>query len=225
MLADPSRYAIYQEISRSELPLSTSEIAKTLDLHPSTVRLHLDKLREADLVRPAPDRHGTVGRPQYRWSLGGQVSALGAEPDGFRLLSHLLAELNAHSGSRPETALDTGRQSGLERIAIRSGRDDDGAGRGGAGRDACLRVVLEELSELGFDPSMGAGLLEGDVVAISFQRCPFREVAVLYPDLVCQLHRGITEGILERVCAVAPDPWRGWSRFPASSTPIPAGSG
>ena len=33
-------------------------------------------------------------------------------------------------------------------------------------------------------------------VTISFTRCPFRELAVLYPDVVCELHRGITEGIL-----------------------------
>ena len=130
----------------------------------------------------------------------------GAEPDGFRLLSHLLAELNAHSGSRLDTAVDTGRQSGLERIAVRSGRDVGRQEEGeAAGREACLQVVLDELSELGFDPTVGAVPLDSDVVAISFQRCPFREIAVLYPDLVCQLHRGLTEGILEGVCAVAPE--------------------
>ncbi|MGH8922886.1 MAG: helix-turn-helix transcriptional regulator, partial [Actinomycetes bacterium] len=31
-----------------------------------------------------------------------------------------------------------------------------------------------------------------------FTRCPFRELATAYPDLVCQLHHGILEGILER---------------------------
>jgi predicted ArsR family transcriptional regulator len=203
LLADPSRYAIYQEIYQADRPLSTVEISDKLNLHPSTVRLHLDKLREADLVRPAADRHGTVGRPQYLWSVGEQLPALGAEPEAFRLLAHLLADLSARSGSRPSTALDTGRQSGMDRMAHRSAPERALSAR--VGREACVQAVLDELTDLGFDPSLCAGLVDGDTVAISFQRCPFRELAVRYPDLVCQLHRGITEGILAGMCALAPD--------------------
>jgi hypothetical protein len=37
VLADRSRYAIYQEVIRAEEPLSTIEIAERLYLHPNTV--------------------------------------------------------------------------------------------------------------------------------------------------------------------------------------------
>jgi predicted ArsR family transcriptional regulator len=200
LLADPSRYAIYQEIARADRPLSTVEISEHLDLHPSTVRLHLDKLRDADLVKPAADRHGTVGRPQYLWSLGATVPHVNAEQEGFRVLSHLLAELSAKSGSTPDTAIDTGRQSALDQLAVRS----RGFKRAAETRDGCLRALLAELAELGFDPSLEEDSPENDTAAISFQSCPFRELAVRYPDLVCQLHRGITEGILEGVCGESP---------------------
>jgi predicted ArsR family transcriptional regulator len=199
LLADPSRYAIYQEITRADEPPSTLEISQKLGLHPSTVRLHLDKLRDADLVRADADRHGTVGRPQYLWSAGTQAPPPNPDPESLRLLSNLLAELAARSGSRPDTAVDTGRQSGLDRVAIRSALIGTGT------RDACLQAVLDELTELGFDPCVGSEPSGDDTVDIAFQRCPFRDLAVRFPDLVCQLHRGLTEGILQAVCALASD--------------------
>jgi predicted ArsR family transcriptional regulator len=200
LLADPSRYAIYQEVTRAEQPPSTLEISQKLGLHPSTVRLHLDKLRDSDLVRADADRHGTVGRPQYLWSAGTQSSLPpNLDPEGLRLLSQLLAELACRAGGRPDTAVDTGRQSGLDRVVIRSHLI------GAEGRDACLEAVLDELTDLGFDPCLGTEPSTDDTVEIVFQRCPFRDLAVRFPDLVCQLHRGLTEGILEAVCAVASD--------------------
>jgi len=59
---------------------------------------------------------------------------------------------------------------------------------------------MAELAELGFDPVIEAQDLPGvdaadGRVAVSFTRCPFRELAVLYPDLVCELHRGMSDGI------------------------------
>jgi len=31
---------------------------------------------------------------------------------------------------------------------------------------------------------------------MAFLRCPFRELAEAYPELVCNLHRGIAEGLV-----------------------------
>ncbi len=88
VLADSSRYAIYQEVAAAAEPLSTMEIAERLDLHPNTVRLHLEKMRDAGLLEAFSDRHGAVGRPQHRWSVvlsrpvagGGAVGFPGTGP-------------------------------------------------------------------------------------------------------------------------------------------------
>jgi predicted ArsR family transcriptional regulator len=37
------------------------------------------------------------------------------------------------------------------------------------------------------------------VTTVGFTHCPFRELAEAYPDVVCQLHRGIVEGVIEGV--------------------------
>ncbi|MGZ8765438.1 MAG: helix-turn-helix domain-containing protein, partial [Acidimicrobiia bacterium] len=46
-LGDETRYAMYRELASSTSPLSAQELADALGLHANTVRLHLERLREA----------------------------------------------------------------------------------------------------------------------------------------------------------------------------------
>jgi hypothetical protein len=68
-----------------------------------------------------------------------------------------------------------------------------------------VRALLDELADMGFDPSVEDEGPDGrdGVTGIAFHRCPFRELAGLYPDLVCELHRGLTEGILDGLAETA----------------------
>ena len=59
-LGDNTRYAIYLELARSPRPLVTAEIADTLDLHPNTVRPHLERMREVGLLDVTTDARGEV---------------------------------------------------------------------------------------------------------------------------------------------------------------------
>ena len=92
-LGDRTRYAIYSEVASSPVPLATSDIAEVLDLHPNTVRPHLDRMREAGLVEVEPIHQGTVGRPQLRYSLAPGAPGLGLDPPAHTLLAGLLAAL------------------------------------------------------------------------------------------------------------------------------------
>jgi predicted ArsR family transcriptional regulator len=225
VLADSSRYAIYQAVAGAEEPPSTGEIAERLDLHPNTVRLHLEKMRDAGLLEVFSDRHGAVGRPQHRWSVVPQGPSLGVEPSGFRVLAHLLAEVAAQPPGDVDRAAAVGRRRGLERTASfepnadlersanpeRPGSLQHSAGPAAAparrsqqARAACIRAVVEELADLGFDPAVddpGSAQDPDVTVGLSFTKCPFRELAALYPDLVCELHRGLTEGVLAGIAA------------------------
>jgi predicted ArsR family transcriptional regulator len=49
------------------------------------------------------------------------------------------------------------------------------------------------MAELGFDPAVAT---DGDGVTVAFAHCPFRELAERRPDLVCNLHRGLVEGLV-----------------------------
>jgi predicted ArsR family transcriptional regulator len=52
------------------------------------------------------------------------------------------------------------------------------------------------MSRLGFEP---VAETSGDTTDVAFMHCPFRELAEAYPELVCNLHRGISEGIVSEV--------------------------
>jgi predicted ArsR family transcriptional regulator len=185
-LGDDTRFAIYQELGRSPAPLSASELAERLSLHPNTVRPHLDRMREAGLVEVEPIHRGTVGRPQLRYSLAPGAPGLGLDPPAHTLLAGLLAALAEQLGGDGLDAANLGRRWGTDANSRRQ------TGRG------CLAALVAELDRLGFDPvqsELGTGD-GGRRVRVDFLHCPFRELAEAYPELVCHLHRGIVEGLL-----------------------------
>lgn len=189
-LGDNTRYAIYLELARSSAPLSTSDIAQTLGLHPNTVRPHLERMREIGLLDVEADSRGSVGRPQHRYFLTDDAPTLGLEPSSYRLLATLLAGVASNGRPVPDEVAAIGRQRG--RLAASERADDTRPV--GTRAAACLRGLVAELSELGFDPVVSN---DADTTTVAFSRCPFADLAAVFPDLVCHLHRGIVEGFVE----------------------------
>jgi predicted ArsR family transcriptional regulator len=185
-LGDDTRFAIYQELGRTPSPLSASDLAERLSLHPNTVRPHLDRMREAGLVEVEPIHRGTVGRPQLRYSLAPGAPGLGLDPPAHTLLAGLLAALAEQLGGDGLDAANLGRRWGTDANTRRQ------SGRG------CLGALMTELDRLGFDPVQSELGPDGSGrrVRVDFLHCPFRELAEAYPELVCHLHRGIVEGLV-----------------------------
>ena len=180
-LGDNTRYAIYLELARAASPLATAQIAEHLDLHPNTVRPHLERMREVGLLEVVTDPRGAVGRPQHRYSLAPDAPALGFEPPAFPVLAQMLLRLAASAGLPAGDAVEAGREQG----ALAAGRLDRSV--------PCDDALLAELATLGFDPESVA---DEQGVTVGFTRCPFRELAEANPELVCGLHRGLVEGFV-----------------------------
>ncbi len=100
------------------------------------------------------------------------------------MLARVVLSAAHASGLGPDEMLDAGRDQG---------RAD--AGRWPAST-AAIEALADEQARLGFDPTV-VDLEAGAVVA--FAHCPFRELAEQHPDLVCSLHRGLVEGLVERL--------------------------
>lgn len=183
-LGDNTRYAVYLELARSPVPLATGEIAELLDLHVNTVRGHLERMREAGLLQVDTEGRGDVGRPQHRYSLSEDAPALGLEPSPFPMLARVLLEAAAEGAVAGEDLLDAAR---------RQGRAD--AARWTPGSDPVTALVAEQ-SQLGFDPAVVVN--EGSA-SMAFAHCPFRALAEAHPELVCRLHCGLVEGVLDHV--------------------------
>jgi predicted ArsR family transcriptional regulator len=182
-LGDETRFSMYQELAGTTTPLTATELADRLGLHANTVRLHLERLREAGLVEVEPVHRGTVGRPQHVYSLAPGAPGLGFDPPSYTLLAGLLASLAERVGAAADDAAAAGQAWGAE------------AGRRTRAR-SCVKALAGEMQRLGFDP---ASEVAGNVTDMAFLHCPFRELAEAYPELVCNLHRGICEGVVDAV--------------------------
>lgn len=196
-LGDNTRYAIYLELARSVVPLSTSEIAEALDLHPNTVRPHLERMRDIGLLEVEVEARGAVGRPQHRYSLAADAPSLGLEPPAFPLMANLMTAVAAALQATPAAGTETSAAVG--RVQGRVAATDRAEGEPGDARrsrgPSCVQALTDELAGLGFDPATAD---DGATASIAFTHCPYRELAQAYPELVCHLHRGIVEGFVER---------------------------
>lgn len=180
-LGDNTRYAIYLELARSPLPLSTADIADVLDLHVNTVRPHLERMRDVGLLRVDTEGRGGVGRPQHRYSLAGDAPSLGLEPSPYPVLARML--------------LRAAHDAGLDRSEVTDAARDQGTADAAQWPDGsdCLDALIVEQARLGFDPAVVDD--EGGAT-MAFAHCPFRDLADAHPDLVCGLHCGLVEGFV-----------------------------
>ena len=183
-LGDETRFSMYRELAGSTRGCSAQELADSLGLHANTVRLHLDRLREAGLVDVEAIHRGTVGRPTHIYSLAPGAPGLGFDPPSYTLLSGLLAALAERVGADGEEATEIGRAWGVE------------AGRRTRSR-SCVKALAGEMERLGFEPELETG---GRRTTPTW-RSPFaRSASWPRPTrLVCNLHRGISEGIVAEV--------------------------
>ncbi len=186
-LGDNTRYAIYLELARANKPLTTAEIANTIELHPNTVRPHLERMRDAGLVDVEVGGRGQIGRPQHRYSLAADAPSLGLEPPVMPVLARMVLSMAELLGASPDDARAVGENEG----AVRAERFSTAP--------SSLEAIVAELDMLGFDPVVSDDAGNPDAAVIAFANCPFGDLAVAHPDLVCSLHHGLIAGFVRRM--------------------------
>jgi predicted ArsR family transcriptional regulator len=194
-LADPAgdgpvgarRADVLSRLRESLGPLSVAQVAKATGLHVNTARFHLDRLVADGLVERTVEDRDVPGRPRILYSL--RASAPG--PRSFRLLAEMLTGLVASIDTAGPAVVETGRAWGrhlVERSSPSTHVDvEEGTER--------LRALLDDV---GFRPEP---VVVADGVEMRLHHCPFREVAALHADVVCQLHLGLMQGALAEVRA------------------------
>lgn len=189
VLASISRMAMLELLRARSCPLGVVEVAEHVGLHQNTVRSHLDLLVHSGYAIRHREAPSGPGRPRV-------VYEATAAPDGehnYRLLAEVLAQhLVATNESPGEAAVNAGRS--WARSTGRVPRSDDGAGTTAAlpvSEEAAVAAVVRMLGDSGFAPELSA-----DGTYLNLHRCPFRELAVSHPDVVCGAHLGIIQGAL-----------------------------
>lgn len=179
-LGDPTRHKLFRYIANSSYPVDVEELTKYLGLHHNAIRQHLTKLLDAGLIKQSRIASTGRGRPRLCYSLDVNAESRWGVTGPYERLTLLLTEI-IRSGDSP---VEVGRRSGRRMMAHKSENADP------------VEKLVEALSPHGFDPELKR---RGKKVDIAFGTCPFETTALVDPDTVCELHRGIAMGAAESI--------------------------
>ena len=182
VLAAPIRARIFGALAELRRPATTPELAAAVGRHPNTVRVQLRRLAAAGLVECRTE-HRPRGRPRHEWAILASARPGGAPPEAHGDLSRWLAR--AMAAGQPLPAVEAaGRDIGRELAPE-------------AGTRGVREAMQDALTALGFAPrteSTGA-----DGLRYVLGNCPYRNAVAENQPVVCTLHRGITQGLLDRL--------------------------
>lgn len=179
-LAQPTRARLFELLGELAEPATTAELAARLGLHPNGVRLHLERL-ERDGLLERTRVVGGVGRPPDAWTLAPDARPGGRAPRAYADLGRWLARAIRPDARARRRVEATGREIGRELTPAGQGLRDGGFER--------------LLARLGFHPSVQAD--EEERLVVKLGNCPYRDAVRENQDVICSLHRGITEGMLD----------------------------
>ncbi|OZM76718.1 metalloregulator ArsR/SmtB family transcription factor [Pseudonocardia sp. MH-G8] len=168
----------------SASPLSIAEIADHLQVHPNTVRFHLDALTGTGQVERADTAPAGPGRPPLVFRARPGMDATG--PRNYRLLAGVLAGGIAAGPDPAAVAVEAGRRWGAQLAEPQRTRT-------AASPDGGVAWLVALLGDLGFAPEWP--MPEG-TEQIGLRHCPFLEVAGNAPDVVCRVHLGLMQGAM-----------------------------
>ena len=177
-LGDPTRHRIFGYVRDSPSPVGVAELTDHFGLNHNAIRQHLAQLVEAELVRVSTAPPEGPGRPRLVYDVDPTVEGRWGMSGPYERLSLLLTEIISGGAS----ALEVGRQAGRQQPI---GAEDF---------RAAVAEVEAAVARDGFEPEV----VERDGgVDLVLHRCPFQVAAVAVPEVVCALHLGLAEGMVE----------------------------
>lgn len=179
------------ETLRAQSEASTVDaLARASALHANTVREHLAALVALGYaVRHAAPSEGR-GRPAWLYEAVGQAPDRDSEYAG--LAAALSRAIHRTSATPEADAVEAGREWGQELAQQRSAVVTTPA--------SARREVIDLLDQMGFAPEA-----DGQALTARLTRCPLLEAAHRYPEIVCGVHLGLTQGALAELGAPSQD--------------------
>jgi len=181
-----SRSEVLACLRRAGGAVGVAEVAESSGLHVNTARFHLDALVDDGLAERRTESGSGPGRPRVLYSARAEA------PDvrSYRLLARMLAELVSSLDPKGVSAAAAGRMWGRHLVERPVPGEDLDA-------DEALRRLQDLMTRVGFEPELHAG----EQPQVRIHHCPFHEVAVEKPGVVCAVHLGLMQGALEELRA------------------------
>lgn len=187
-------HALAEDSSRQGATVES--LTGTLGGHPNTVRHHLlAALRDGLVEREASASVGP-GRPAVRYRLtraGTHALAPSEDLNGqYAALAMAFAENLAGAAGVPgNTARSVGAAWGAALV------QHEGDGPGHASQAGSISEIVAVLDHLGFSPRV-VHSEDPSVSTVLLRTCPLLDAARRHPEVVCQVHRGLVEGLMDR---------------------------
>lgn len=180
--------------------LSAEDVAVRVDLHVNTVRFHLDALVDAGLAERASEHRTRPGRPRTLYAASAEAPRAGER--SYRLLAEILAGYLATQSDQPAADARAAGEVWGRFLADRP------APFASTDAKAATAQLVDALADIGFAPEAdgvnGAG--EHGEAQVLLHHCPFREVAVQHREVVCSVHLGLMQGLLDELDAPVTTP-------------------
>ncbi|MGV0775993.1 helix-turn-helix transcriptional regulator [Mycolicibacterium elephantis] len=183
-MSEGRREDVLATLRATDEPMTIVAIADELDVHPNTIRFHLDTLvADGRVERVEPERRGP-GRPPQMFRAVHRMDPGG--PRRYQELAEILVLSLANQRNAAAKAVSAGR-AWARRITAHDTRSASSARQS-------ARWLVNFLDDLGFAPQLRT--VDGQQ-QVGLRHCPFLELADGGSDVVCPVHLGLMRGALE----------------------------
>lgn len=195
VLADPTRFHIYEFITRQHGEVTVQDIAEAFKIHPNVARLHLSKLEDVNLLVSDTNKSGKGGRPSRIYKLSDDVVQLSFPYRDYQMLANIALQTMMTLGEPGEKALyETGKRFGVElmekQMLIPSHSINE------LTFQHKFSLLRETAAYCGFHPDFEHNGEESKIYFKIFN-CPFKELASQNSKLVCGMHTAFIRGLFE----------------------------
>ncbi|RXI99475.1 transcriptional regulator [Anaerobacillus alkaliphilus] len=194
VLSDPTRFSIYQYVTKQHRDVTVQEIADAFEIHANVARLHLTKLEDVNMLISETKKTGKGGRPSRFYRVSDEVISLQFPFRDFQKLSEIAIDTLLSLGPVGEKALmETGRKFGYETSRTYSQYLD--LNLKALSNEERLTHIKTVALQQGLNPELH---YDKNTHEVNFRvyNCTFKE---LVPDRIpiCKMHQALINGFFD----------------------------
>lgn len=195
VLSDPTRFYIYQYITKNHKEVTVQEIADAFEIHPNVARLHLSKLEDVHMLVSETKKTGKGGRPSRLYRLSDDIIQLNFPFRDYQLLSKILIQTMMSLGEQGKEALfRTGKLFGRELIENHLPQSVNAPQE--LSFEQKINILKDASTTAGFYPDFEVNE-EKTKIYFKIFNCPFKEIAYKNMESVCGMHIAFLKGMFE----------------------------
>ncbi len=194
VLSDPTRFSIYQYITKQHRDVTVQEIADAFEIHANVARLHLTKLEDVNMLISETKKTGKGGRPSRFYRLSDEVVSLQFPYRDYQKLSEIAIDTLLNLGEVGEQALiQTGRKFGY--VSAKAYLQSLDLKLDLLTNEAKLNHIKTIALHQGLNPEMHYDK-ETNEVNFRIYNCTFKEL-VSDRKPICQMHHALINGFFD----------------------------